>query len=219
MLKIISLGKRSSIAATVIAVSYGVLQILFSFHFIPHPDNLYWFLIPSLLFAPLFLITVICFDLLTPAQSRKWTTVAWVIGTINCTMITLVYLFQVTSVNRQLFIGEAGHFRVPLLEDHSVLSALEYMAYFLVSASTFVLAFAIKNLNAKQLYRSLLVNGILLPVLIFSWFYPRYHFLNYIWMVTFPLATMQACQFFKVEERELKKKEKRMKGDIEWIIH
>src|SRR5665213_2987268 len=86
MRKIISLGKRSSATATIIVAAYGILQILFGLHLIPYHANLYWFLILSFLFAPVFLITMICFDLITPAKSRRWTTIAWVLGTVNCTI-------------------------------------------------------------------------------------------------------------------------------------
>src|SRR5665647_277492 len=108
MRKIISLGKRSSATATIIAAAYGILQILFGLHLIPHPGNLYWFLIPSFLFAPVFLITMICFDLISPAKSRRWTTIAWVLGTVNCTMITLVYFSHLAHINPSLCIWESG---------------------------------------------------------------------------------------------------------------
>jgi len=219
MRKIISLGKRSSATATIIAAAYGILQILFGLHLIPHPGNLYWFLIPSFLFAPVFLITMICFDLISPAKSRRWTTIAWVLGTVNCTMITLVYFSHLAHINPSLCIWESGDLRVPLFEHHTALDAVEYTGYFLISASTFISAFAFRNLNAKRLYRILLINGIPLPILIFSWFYPGYYFLNFLWVVTFPLATLRASQFFNMEERKLGKQEKRMAHPVEWVIH
>ena len=218
MRKIISLGKWSSATATIIAASYGILQILFGFHLIPHPGNLYWFLVPSFLFAPVFLSTMICFDLILPAKSRKWTTIAWVLGTVNCTIITMVYFSQLAHINPSLFNWESGDLRIPLFKHHTALEAVEYTGYFLISASTFISAFAFRNLNANRLYRSLLINGILLPVLIFSWFYPRYYFLNFLWVVTFPLSTLRANQFFTMEERKSGKKEKRMAHPVEWVI-
>ena len=218
MRKIISLGKWPSATATIIAAAYGILQILFGLH-LPLPGNLYSLLIPSFLFAPVFLSIMICFDLITPAKSRKWTTIAWVIGTVNCTMITMVYFSQLAHINPSLFNWERGDFRVPLFEHHTAFEAVEYTGYFLISASTFISAFAFRNLNAKRLYRSLLINGILLPILIFSWFYPRYYFLNFLWVVTFPLATLRASQFFNMEERKLGKQEKRMGHPLEWVIH
>src|SRR5665647_755272 len=220
MRKIISLGKWSSATATIIAAAYGILQILFGLHLIPRPVNLYSLLIPSFLFAPVFLIAMICFDLITPAKSRKWTTIAWGLGTINCTIITMVYFSHLAHINSSLFNRESEDLRVPpLFEHHTAFEAVEYTVYFLISASTFISAFAFRNLNSKRLYRSLLINGILLPILIFSWFYPRYYFLNFLWMVTFPLATLRASQFFNMEERKLGKQEKRMGHSVEWVIH
>src|SRR5665647_3014759 len=219
MRKIISLGKRSSATATIIAAAYGILQILFGLHLIHYPGNLYWFLVPSFLFAPVFLITMICFDLITPAKSRRWTTIAWVLGTVNCTIITMVYFSQLAYINPSLFNWENGDLRVPLFKHHTALEAVEYTECFLISASTFISAFAFRNLNANRLYRSLLINGILLPILIFSWFYPGYYFLNFLWVVTFPFATLRASLFFNMEERKLGKQEKRMGHSVEWVIH
>jgi hypothetical protein len=219
MRQIISLGNWSSASATIIAVAYGILQILFSLHLIPHPGNLDWFLVPFFLFASVFLITIICFDLLTPAKSRKWTTIAWVLGTANCTMITMVYFSQLAHINPSLFNWQREDLRLPLFEHHTDLQAVKYTWYFLVSASTFISAFAFRNLNAKRLYRSLLISGILLPIFIFSWFYPKYSFLNYVWIATFSLATLHARRFFNKEKKKLEKKEKRMSPSVEWAIH
>jgi hypothetical protein len=219
MRKIISLGKWSSAITTIIAAAYGILQILFGLHLIPNPGNLYWFLVPSFLFAPFFLSTMICFDLITPAKSRKWTTIAWVLGTANCTMITMVYVSQLAHINPSLFNWERGYLRLPLFEHHTALEAIEYTGYFLISASIFISAFSFKNFKSKRLYRSLLISGILLPILIFSWVYPYYYFLNFLWVATFPLATIEASLFFNREESKLEKQEKRMAHPVEWVIH
>lgn len=106
-----------------------------------------------------------------------------------------------------------------LFEHHTALEAVKYTWYFLVSASAFISAFAFRKLNDKRLYRSLLISGILLPIFIFSWFYPKYSFLNYVWIATFSLATLHANQFFNMEKKKLEKKEKRMAPPLEWAIH
>lgn len=215
MRKIISAGKRSSAIATVIAVAYGLLQMLYGLHIIPYPGNLYWFFLPLLLLAPAFLIMTVCLDILADENSRRWTMPAWGLATINCMMMIMIYGSQPGHLDPSHFNWKTGDMGLLIFKHHTTLLAMKYAGLFLISAATFILAF---SFHAKWFFRSLLLNGLVLPLLIVSYFFPDYYYLASVWMITFPLATFHATRFFTREEKKLQKKEKRMAQPVEWVI-
>ena len=70
----------------------------------------------------------------------------------------------------------------------SFLMAVDCLGYFFMSLSTFFTAFAFSNV--KWLFRGLLYNGLLLPVLVLAFFYPVFYYVGALWMITFPVAMM-----------------------------
>ena len=74
--------------------------------------------------------------------------------------------------------------------------AVDCLGYFFMSFSTLFTAFAFQK-ESKWLYRGLLYNGSLLPVLILAFFYPVFYYAGAIWMITFPLAMINAAKIFK----------------------
>lgn len=216
MRKIISVGKRSSAIATFITGAYGLLQILWGLHLVPYPGNLYWFFLPLLLLAPAFLIMTVCLDILAHENSRKWTMPAWALATINCMMMIMVYCSEPGHLDPSDFNWKTGDVGLFIFEQHSALLATKYAGFFLISAATFILAFAFRNSNAKWFFRSLLINGLQLPLLLISYFFPHYYYLASVGMITFPLATFHATRFFTMEARKLQKKEKRRAHLFKW---
>ena len=217
MLKTILVGKRASLAATIIAVSYGLLQILWGLQVIPYPGNLYWYFLPSFFLAPAFLMITVSLDILAPPNARVWTITAWLLATINCMMMIMIYSCEPGHLNPSHFNWHTGDIVVMLFEPHTKMISLQYAGGFLVNASTFILAFAFRNCNAKSFFRSLLINGLLLPLLILSYFCPQYYYLTFVSIVTFPLAMVHACRFFSNQKRELYEKQKEAPC-VEWLI-
>lgn len=198
MNKISPVGKWSAILATIFAFGYSVPQLLSVFKIIPHPQDLYWLFAPSLFLAPAFLITMISLDLLVPVNLRIWTTIGWAFAAVYCTMITIVYFTQLTIVVPSEVQGNIGNKEVLLFDRKTFLMAVDCLGYFFMSLSTLFAAFAFKNYRRfKWLYRGLLWNGLLLPVLILAFFYPVFYYPGAIWMITFPLAMINAIKYFK----------------------
>jgi len=218
MRKIISLGKRSSAIATLIAVAYGILQILFEFPVIPHAHNLSLYFLPLFLLAPAFLVVTVCLDILAPAKLRRWTIAAWGLATINCMMMIMVYCSQPGHLNPSHFNWETGGFNLLVFSHHTSLIAVKYASYLLMSASIFILAFPLRKCSSKWHFRSLLINGLLLPLVIISYFYPHYYYLSSVWLIIFPFTTFQTTSFFRIKERRLQKKEKSVTSPFEWVI-
>jgi hypothetical protein len=216
MRKIILAGKRSSAIATFISVTYALLQILSALQLIPYPGNLYWFFLPSLLLAPAFLVMTVCLDILVNENARQWTMAAWGFATINCMMMIMVYCYQPGHLDPSEFNWKTGDVGLFIFEHHSTLLAIKYVGFFLISAGTFILAFAFRNSGSKWFFRSLLINGLQLPLLVISYLFPHYYYLASVGMVTFPLATFHATRFFTRKEIKLEKREKRKAQLVDW---
>ena len=193
-----SIGRWSAILATIFAIGYCITEIFSSAKLIPHPQNLYWLFAPSLFLAPAFLITMICLDHSVPVNLKIWTTIGWAFAAIYCTMITIVYFSQLTVVVPAQMQDNIGNKEVLLFDRRTFLMAVDCLGYFFMSLSTLFAAFAFRNYDKnKWLYRGLLWNGLLLPVLILAFFYPVFYYAGALWMITFPLAMINAAKFFK----------------------
>jgi hypothetical protein len=218
MEKVIYIGKRFSAISFMIAIVIGLLQILSSVGLISHPWNLYLFFLPYLLLAPAFLITTICFDIPAHDSFRKCIITSWVLATMNCTMLIMAYCYQqrvLTASSFNWLTGSSGN----LAFTHpAALVTVKYASCIFISASTFILAFAFRKRKARWLFRSLLMNGLMLPLLVVSYIYPKYYFLASAWIVTFPFALFHITRFFTNEEGKLQKKVNTIHHPLEWVI-
>ena len=217
MRKIILAGKISSLPVTIISIDYGISQDLVAIHPIPHPANVYWSFMPFLLLVPLFLVMTVCLDLVATENSRKWTTIASGIATINCTLTNMAYFFRPRIVEHYLN-WQTGDLRRQVFETLAILISIQFASCYLLSASAFICSFTVRNSGSKRLYRGLVANGLFLPLLAVCSLYPRYYYLASGWMVAFSVASLRVISFFKTEERKLEEEEKRIKQPIEWVI-
>jgi len=65
--------------------------------------------------------------------------------------------------------------------------------------STFFAAFAFKrNYRSRWLYRSLLFNGFLTPFTIAAFFIPALLAIGALWMITMPMALINAASWFSI---------------------
>lgn len=218
MHKVLSIGKYSSLTAAVAGAAYGLLQIFFGLHILPHPENLYWFFGPSLLLAAVLLITTVCIDIVAPQRVRSWTISAWGLATINCTIIFMIFCYQPGIINPAHFDPETGDMGLNLFQLHTTLVAVKYAGYFLISSSIFLLAFAFKGHQLKWLFPSLFANVVVLPLLPLCRSFPHYYYVASAFSITFPLATFQLAKYFALQEKKLQKREKKVLKALKWAI-
>src|SRR6478672_5958359 len=93
-----SIGAWSSMLALLFGFGYSIPQILSSAKLIPHPQDLFWLFLPSLLLAPAFLIVMICLHYTADASLKIWTAIGAAFGILYCANVTLVYFTQLTVV-------------------------------------------------------------------------------------------------------------------------
>jgi len=189
------IGFWSTTLSVIFGLGYSIPQILSEMKVLPHPQDLFWLFLPSLFLAPIFLIAMISLHYAAEAGLKIWTAIGAAFAILYCTDVSMVYFTQLSIVVPAQLKGTVDEKQVLLFDRKTFLMAVDCLGYFFMSLSTFFAAFAfIKN---KWLYRGLLWNGALMPVLILAYFYPEFYYLGAVWMITFPLAMINAAKFFK----------------------
>ena len=195
MMNLKPIGFWASVLSVIFALAYSIPQILSEAKLIPHPQDLYWLFAPSLLLAPVFLIVMICLHYKAAASMRLFTAIGLAFAILYCADVTIVYFSQLTVVLPAQIKNEINEKQVLLFDRRTFLMAVDCLGYFFMSLSTLFSAFAFRSEN-KWLYHGMLYNGLLLPVLILAFFYPVFYYVGVLWMITFPLAMINAAKLF-----------------------
>jgi hypothetical protein len=193
------IGFGAAVLSAFFGLAYSVPQLLSTAKVLPHPQDLFWLFLPSLFLAPVFLIAMICLHYAAAASLRIWTAIGMSFAVLYCADVTMVYFTQLTVVIPAELRGDLHEKQVLLFEKQTFLTAVDCLGYFFMSISTFFAAFAFKN--SKWLYRGLLWNGALMPILVIAFFYPVFYYIGAVWMITFPMAMINAATFFKRDSR------------------
>ena len=188
------IGYWSAIMSIVFALSYSVAELLSTFKVIPHPHNLFWLFLPSLFLAPAFLITMICLHYAADKSLQIWTAIAAAFALLYCADVSMVYFTELTVVVPAQLNDRINEKQVLLFDRRTFLMAVDCLGYFFMSLSTFFAAIAFKK--HRWLYRGLLWNGALMPVLILAYFFPVFYYLGAAWMITFPMAMLHSVKLF-----------------------
>jgi len=191
------IGFWSATFSVVLGIGYSVPQILSSLQIIPHPEDLFWLFLPSLFLAPAFLIAMICLHYAVDPEVKIWTAIGVAFALLYCADVTIVYFTQLTVVVPAQLKGEINENHLLLFDRRTFLMAVDCLGYFFMSLSTFFAAFAFKK--NTWLYRGLFWNGALMPVLVLAFFYPAFYYAGAVWMITFPLAMINAAKLFNIK--------------------
>ncbi|PWT77599.1 MAG: hypothetical protein C5B59_03770 [Bacteroidetes bacterium] len=189
-------GQWSAMLSFIFALAYSVPQIFSELKWIPHPQDLFWLFAPSLLLAPAFMVTMICLHYGANEDEKIWTAIGVAFAILYCADVTLVYFSQLSVVLPRLIRSEINEDYVLAFRAKTFLMAIDCLGYFFMSFSTFFAAFAFIQ-SDKWLFRSLLFNGLLMPILVLAFFFPVLYYVGAIWMITFPLAMIQAWRLFR----------------------
>lgn len=182
------------------ALGYCVAQLLSTFTMLPHPHDLFWLFLPSLFLAPAFVVTMICLHYIAAPSVKIWTALGVAFALLYCADVSMVYFTQLTVVIPPLLKEEINETHVLAFHTKSFLMAVDCLGYFFMSLSTLFASFAFAH-TGKWLYRGLLYNGLLIPVLVLAFFYPVFYYAGAIWMITFPLAMVNVARLFYHQSR------------------
>src|SRR5688500_17880442 len=106
MHSVYKIGKTSAILAAVFAIIYSIFQLLAVFNIIPHPQELFWLFLPSLLLAPSFLILIISLHYSATPERRIFTAIGISFATIYTVFVVIVYFTQLSVIVPQLTAGK-----------------------------------------------------------------------------------------------------------------
>ncbi len=205
MRKLRQIGYWSSMLSLIFAIAYSIPQLLSAAKLIPHPQDLYWLFVPSLFLAPSFLIAMICLHYKANINKRLFTAIGVAFAILYCANVSLVYFSQLTVVLPAQLKNDVSEKQVLLFDRRTFLIAVDCLGYFFMSLSTLFASFAFQS-ESKWLYRGLLYNGLLLPVLVLAFFYPVFYYVGALWMITFPMAMVNAMALFHQRSHVLSSK-------------
>lgn len=192
------IGFWSAGSSVVFAIGYSIPQILSAAKILPYPHDLFWLFLPSLFLAPAFVITMICLHYSIEENSKIWTALGAAFALMYAPLVSIVYFSQLAVVIPPLLTGELNETHVLFFPGRTFLMSVDCLGYFFMSFSTFFAAFAFRNNNRnKWLYRGLLWNGLLMPILVLAFFYPVFYYAGAVWMITFPLSMINAVKYFQ----------------------
>lgn len=198
MIRFNKTGYWSAVLSIVFAIGYIIPQILSEFKLIPYPHDLFWLFLPSLFLAPSFLASMVCLHYSHAGIAKVYTAIAIGFATVYCVYASMVYFTQLSVILPAQFKNEAGDKQLLVFPGRSVMMAVDCLGYGYMSLATLFASFAFYGSGGKKwLYRSLFINGLLAPVVIFVFFYPSAIYAGALWIITFPLAMINVAKVFK----------------------
>jgi hypothetical protein len=191
------IGSWSAYLSAAFGILYSIPQILSAVSLISHPTDLYYLFIPSLFLAPAFLVTMICLHYIINPEEKIFTAIAISFAVLYTAQVSLVYFTQLAVVLPMQLKGEINETHPLIFEGESFMVAVDCIGYGFMSISTFFASFAFaNNTNQRWLYRGMLLHGVLAPFIIGSFFIPSLLAVGALWMITFPIAMINAGKFF-----------------------
>jgi hypothetical protein len=192
------IGRPASTLAAAFAIIYSVFAVLSVIKIIPHPYELFWQFLPSLLLGFAFVVTIICLHYSIGEELKVYTAIASAFAVLYCACVTIVYFTQIAVVIPAQVHHEIDNSHILAFSDKSFMVAVDCIGYAIMSISTLFAAFAFKNdYRNKWLYRSLLYNGLLAPVIILAFFIPSFVVVGALWIFTLPAAMINAARMFR----------------------
>lgn len=160
-------------------------------------------LTPSVLLAPAFVVMMIAVRDLVPADRRIWADSGVAFATIYATLIGIVYYVQLTLVMPRMLQGRTDGIEVLLFRPFdSFLYSVDLLGYSSMSLATLFAAFGLLGVPSMRTARLLLlINGLLLPFLLFQIYVHALIYVAALWAVTFPGAAIALAIVFRRTSR------------------
>lgn len=197
-----AIGRLAALLAVLFAIIYSVFALLSLFKLIPHPFDLFWQFLPSLLLAFAFVVTIVCLHYSVAEEYKIYTAIASAFAVLYAACVTIVYFTQMAVVFPAQLQHKIDDTYILAFSDGSFMVAVDCMGYGIMSLTTLFAAFAFKgDSRHKWLYRSLMYNGLLTPFVIAAFFIPAFLAIGALWMITLPMAMINVAKLFKKEHR------------------
>ena len=190
------IGYWSSFSSLVFAIAYSVAQLLSWLKWLRPPTEQFWLFLPSLFLAPAFLLTMVALHYKTFGTLKIWTAIGVAFAVVHCSFATLTYFTQLGSVYPLLKTGKIDNRYAFAFMPRSFTMAIDCLGYFFMSLSTLFTAFAFRQRH-KALYTWMLLNGLLIFLLVPTFFHPALYYYASVWTPVFSLAMVAAMRQFR----------------------
>lgn len=200
-------GFYFALAAFLAAAGYGVVQLMQVAGMLHYPlgDRLIYSF--SLAIAPPFLLAMLAFYDLLPAERRFWSHAALLFAQLYAAYVILMYVVQLATVIPASLNDPRD--TILTVKPHSFFWTLDAIGYICLGISTFFAAFALnKKSDHPWLRRFLLANGLVVPLICVAYFYPHFSTLILLigspWLITAPGSMLLlALYFLKIHNSDI----------------
>lgn len=202
-----SAGFWASTASAAFSIIYVIAQVLEWQGFLGSaggPDSastalgLAVLLTPSLLLGGAFVVTMTALHQIASDANKIFSQAALAFAIMYATLTGLVYYVQLTLIAPRIAADDTRGLEVLLFVPYkSFLFAVDLLGYSFMSVATVFAAAAVSGLAASRFVRLfLLLNGCLLPFLLFQMLIPELIYVAALWAVTFPCAMIGLAIMF-----------------------
>ena len=190
---IASTGARATVAFGFAALAFGlcydITQILDVLGAFRTPWGLFAVVLPSIFLAWSYVALISVLHSGSDETAKPWTQLALTFAIIYAGLNSIVYPVQLAVVVPQALAGGEGLSSQFALAGGRPLTAVNAVAYALMSLSAFFLSFSYSRKEGRGFARiALIVHGALAPIILAILYIPALLPLGGLWIVTFPLA-------------------------------
>lgn len=191
------LGFWAALAAFVAATGYSVVQAMQVFGMITFPLDAILIFGFSICIATPFVIAMAAFHHVVSFEKRAWTLAAVVLAAMYATLVSMVYMTELTVTIPQTLQGHAGDVRFISLAPHSFFWAIDALGYVFMSVSTLLAAGALAWRGLEGwLKLFLILHGLQAPVIVMILLRPELLLWGSEWIITGPGSMLLMAVYF-----------------------
>ena len=202
MKQITLVGFWSGILAFVFTISYCIVQVLQVSGIIHFPTDEILIYATSLGIVIPFLLAIICFHYITPADKKFWSHTALVFTIIYAVFVTANYVVQLATVVPMKLRGRLEEVQVLDQTPHSLFWNFDALGYIFMGMAMFAALPVFNKQGFERWVRlAFLANALVTPLICIVYFYPVYStrllMLGYPWALTAPAAMLMLALLFR----------------------
>ncbi|HZP20959.1 MAG TPA: hypothetical protein VFB16_12220 [Bauldia sp.] len=182
-------GFVAALAACIASIAYDIPQVLQAAGVLVPPWDGILIFAPSLALAPCFALAMAGLHAATAGERRVWSLAALTLGTIYATLVSIVYITQLTVVIPHAIAGDTAYQFLACCGTHEFLTGVDLLGYTVMGLATLCAGLALAPAGAPPAARWwLFANAALTPFIFLQVAWPQLIWIAAAWIVTFPAA-------------------------------
>lgn len=201
---VLNIGFWSSLSTTLFAVIYIIPQLIIGIDMPESKKDQFLILLPSLFLAPSFLIMMVAVHYLADAAHKIWTHIGIVFATAYFVFVSIVYFTVLTVTLPHMLRGDGSSVALIQYVPRSFLTGIDALGYTAMSLSTLFAAGIFPGPGLETWLKwSMILNGILAPVILSTQIYPELAYAAATWIITLPLSSLLlAVLFYRLKKQK-----------------